>query len=318
MKRGAAVQGWSAARVNRRAIAWLLLVAAGCVVLLVAVDQVFVHTYRGQLVDDAALRGTTIGRRHIIDPVSHILDLVSVGALAAATLAVGVVAFLRRRPVLALLAMLLVVGSNVTTEVVKHKIFTRPVLAGTDRLPFNTLPSGHTTVALSVAVAITLVAPRRLRGLVSLVAVAYGAATGVAVLAAGWHRPSDAVTSCVVVGFWTAVVGALACALGPADRRPRGPNDSAYNLLVAAYSALALALVAIGTAALVVTAYTVPQPASKPRLFLAYAGGAAAVAGAAFAVMAMLLLIARRARTDELDGPATQPERPRTVAESLP
>ena len=60
-------------------------------------------------------------------------------------------------------------------------------------------------------------------------------------------------------------------------------------------------LLVVGTAALLVTAYTVPDPSTRPRLFLAYAGGASSVAGAAFAVMAGLLVVARRTGTDELD-----------------
>jgi hypothetical protein len=64
---------------------------------------------------------------------------------------------------------------------------------------------------------------------------------------------------------------------------------------------LAAALLAAGTLALVVSAFTIQAPVSRPRLFLAYAGGASSVAGAALAAMAGLLVVARRAGTDELD-----------------
>ncbi|MDX6212287.1 MAG: hypothetical protein QOF82_1374, partial [Frankiales bacterium] len=221
-------------------MATLLAAAAGCVVLLVALDLIFVHTTHGQWVDDASLRGTSIGRRRISDPVNSILDVVSVTALGLATIAVGVIGYLRRRPILALLTMVLVVGSNITTEAVKHLVFTRPHLDPADPLAFNTLPSGHTTVALSVGVGFALVAPARLRMLLAVVGALYGAATGVATMSAGWHRPSDAVAACLVVGAWTALTGAIATARRHVRDQPS--PDAAYAVGRTAFIVLALAL----------------------------------------------------------------------------
>jgi membrane-associated phospholipid phosphatase len=283
-------------------MATLLAAAAGCVVLLVAVYLIFVHTTLGQRVDDAALRGTTIGRQHIIDQANSILDVVSVSALVLATIAVGVIGYLRRRPTLAVLTMGLVVGSNVTTEAVKHLVFTRPHLDPASALGFNTLPSGHTTVALSVGVGFALVAPARLRLLIAFLGASYGAATGVATMSAGWHRPSDDVAACLVVGAWTALIGAIAIARRHVRDQPS--PDAAYAVGRTAFVVLAAALLAAGTVALVVTAFTVPPPSSRPRLFLAYAGGACSVAGAALAAMAGLLVVAQRAGTEQLDDPA--------------
>lgn len=280
-------------------VVWLLLAMAGSVALLVALDLIFVHTTRGQWVDDASLRGTAIGRARIINPVSGVLNVVSVTALGLATIAVGAVGYLRRRPTLALLTMLLVVGSNVTTQVLKHVFLTRPLLDARDPLPYNTLPSGHTTVALSVGVAFTLVASARWRVPVAVLGAVYGGTTGVATMSAGWHRPSDAVAACLVVGAWIALVGAIAVMLRPVVVQPS--DDPAYAIGRTAFVVLAGALLAAGTLALVVSAYTIQPPTSRPRLFLAYAGGASSVAGAALAVMAGLLVMARRVGTDELD-----------------
>jgi hypothetical protein len=286
---------------RRFVLAGLLLAAVACAGLLVVLDLIFVHTTRGQWVDDASLRGTAIGRAHIINPVNSVLDVVSVTALGLATIAVGAVGYLRRRPILALLTMLLVVGSNVTTEGLKHLIFTRPLFDPADPLPYNTLPSGHTTVALSVGVACTLVAAARWRFLVAITGAVYGAATGVATMSAGWHRPSDAVAACLVVAAWIALVGAIAVLLrGVGDP---APDSTAYVIGRTAFAVLASALLLAGTVALVVTALTIHAPSSRPRLFLAYAGGASSVAGAALAAMTGLLVVARRAGTDELDSP---------------
>ena len=71
----------------------------------------------------------------------------------------------------------------------------------------NSYPSGHTTVGMSVAVAAMLVVPRRLLLPTALGAGLFGSAFGVAVVAAGWHRPSDAVGAFLVV-----IAVAAACA----------------------------------------------------------------------------------------------------------
>lgn len=298
---------------RRSALTWLLLAAATCAALLVVLYLGFVHTTRGQWVDDAALRGTRIGRRHILSPARNILDLVSVTSLGLATIALGVVAFLRRRPVLALLAMTLVAGSNITTEVLKHVIFTRPSLDPSDPLPYITFPSGHTTVALSVGVALALVSPPASRGVVAVIGAVYGAATGVATMTAGWHRPSDAVAGCLVVATWTALIGAAAvlvpALLGRELPEPDG-DDTAYTVAVTLFSITAMILLAAGTLALIVTAFSVPQPGSRPRLFLAYAGGASTVAAAALAAMTGMVIVAKRCRTDELDRGSPAADRP--------
>ncbi len=53
-------------RSRRTTVAVLALVAVLAFGLLIAIDLVFVHTTRGQLVDDASLRGTRIGRARIM------------------------------------------------------------------------------------------------------------------------------------------------------------------------------------------------------------------------------------------------------------
>lgn len=272
---------------------WLLVTAGGCVVLLFTVHHVFVATPRGQLVDSAALQGAQIGRRWIIDPVLQVLDVVSAGALAAAGLAAAAVAVLRRRVVLAGVALTMVVGSNVTTQLLKYHLFTRPALGlPLEGLTTNTLPSGHTTVAMSVAAAAVLVAPSRLRGAVSLVAAAYGAATGVATLSAGYHRPSDAIAACLVVGAWAAGLGALVVLVAP---QVGGAEHAGGHPFAATWLASAAAtLLAAGAVATYVTARVLPASLDSAHLLVAYGGGAALIAGTAFAVVASLAVVVHR------------------------
>lgn len=277
----------------RPAVAWLLVVAAGCVLGVAGVHELFVHTWRGQQVDGAALRGAGIGRARIISEVRHVLDLVSVLALAAATATVGFIAVLRRRPGVALLVVLLIAGANLTTQVLKFAILSRPDL-GNSGPAHNTLPSGHTTVAMSVAVALVLVVPPAVRGLAAVVGAAFAAVMGVATLSAGWHRPSDAVAACLVVGGWAAVLGAGAAAVTPAPATGIGSPRDAHPLATSLLGVGALVCLAFGVTALLLTAGAVPADLSRLRLFVAYAGGAATIAGTALAVMSALLVVVHR------------------------
>ncbi len=295
---------------RNQAAVWLLLVAAGCALLVLAVDHVFVFTTRGQLVDSAALQGAGIGRERIIEPVHRVLDVVSVGSLAAAGLLAGAVALLRRRYLLALVAVSVVVGANVTTQLLKYHVLDRPDLGlRLQGMSGNTLPSGHTTVAMSVAAAFVLVAPARLRALTAVLAAAYGAATGVATLSAGYHRPSDAVAACLVVGAWASGLGALVVVVVPT--RARVPRLGSGHLVVASLlGAGAAALIGAGSLATWVTARALPGDLDRAHLLVAYFGGAAMIAGTALAVVASLVVVVH-----QIVPPL--PDRPRSRTEVL-
>ncbi len=111
---------------------------------------------------------------------------------------VAAVAIIRRRPRLALIAAASIGISLVATELLKVVLLERPPLVPSYIFD-NSYPSGHTTVGMSVAVAAMLVVPRRLLVPTAVGAGLFGSAFGVAVVAAGWHRPSDAVGAFLVV-----------------------------------------------------------------------------------------------------------------------
>lgn len=292
-----------------QAAVWLLLVAAGCALLVLAVDHVFVFTPRGQLVDSAALEGAGIGRERIIEPVHRVLDVVSVGSLAAAGLLAGAVALLRRRYVLALVAVSVVVAANVTTQLLKYQLLDRPDLGlRLQGMSGNTLPSGHTTVAMSVAAAFVLVAPVRLRALTAVLAAGYGAATGVATLSAGYHRPSDAIAACLVVGAWASGLGALVVLVVPTRVVPR--LGSGHLVVASLLGAGAAGLIGAGSLATWATARSLPADLDRSQLLVAYFGGAAMIAGTALAVVASLVVVVH-----QIVPPL--PDRPRSPAQAL-
>lgn len=274
----------------------LLALAAVCGVAFLALVRVFVRTEHGQKIDTIALTGNSIGRARIDDLVATVLNAMSVVSLAVAAAAVAFIALARGRRGLALAALVLIAGSNVTTQVAKHAI-TRPYL-GVDierAAAGNSLPSGHTTVAASVAMALILVLPPRVRAVGAFLAAAYMAVAGVATMSAGWHRPSDAVAALTVVGGWTAAVCVMLLLIQRRDDRA-DPGE--------AHPAAAILLVLAGAALLIAAAVAIdlteqvrdidPAELGRRRLFAAYAGGAAAIGGTAALLVGLLLLTVHR------------------------
>lgn len=199
----------------------LLLLSLLCVVLLAALYIVAVHTEWGQRIDDAALDGRT-HRQVVLNATSRLLNTISIASLALGTTAVMLVALVRRRPHLALTAGVIVGGSCVTTEVLKRYLLDRPDLVGRpDTLGMtNSFPSGHSTVAMSLAVALVVVVAEEVRPIAALCGLAYATLIGAGTVTAGWHRPSDVLAAYLVVTAWAgASVAVLLWTSGAARER---------------------------------------------------------------------------------------------------
>src|SRR5689334_16380503 len=206
----------------RRVVARLGIAAILCAFLLVGLAAVFVGTRPGQRLDDAALSGRVVQHPRTPARSDRLLRTISVGSLAFFGAAIMAVAVARGRWHLALGAGAVIVGANVTTEVFKALVH-RPHLVSNPLISFNTLPSGHSTVAASLAAALVLVVPVRLRPLAATLGGLYAGGIAAMTLAAGWHRPSDAVSAFAVVGMWTFGVSALLVARRGAGT-PRVPE----------------------------------------------------------------------------------------------
>lgn len=196
-----------------------MLLAIAAALAVIAVYLIAIRTRWGQELDERALLGQDVISDLRAAQADRFLRIVSVGTLMIATALVAGVAFLRRRPRMALIAAGSIGLAVVGTQLLKHGILDRPQIITTslDRGD-NTYPSGHTTVGMSVGIAAMLVVPARLRTPTAFAAGAIGAAFGIAVVAAGWHRPSDAIGAyfvCLAAG----ALGAVAIRLWP-DRVP--------------------------------------------------------------------------------------------------
>jgi membrane-associated phospholipid phosphatase len=270
---------------------WLLLVTAAQVTALVDLGAFFVGTAHGQSLDTIALAGNTIGHDRVGTVVDTVLNAMSLVSLLVATAGIGFIALVRRRIGLAITATVMVAGANITTQLLKYGIPRPEFGVDAERTGAgNSFPSGHATIAASVAVALVLVLPQRIRGIVAILGAVYIGLAGVATLSAGWHRPSDAVAATLVVGVWAALAG-LAMAVTRRQDSYVLPGDAhRYPLVTLLCVGLALLAVAAVTLRLTNEVFTIaPEELSGRRLFTAYGGSAAGIVGVAALMMAVVL-----------------------------
>jgi membrane-associated phospholipid phosphatase len=250
----------------------LVVVAAACVVVGLVTYVASVHAGVLQRADVRVLSGF----RSIVDArswraastLSHVFDPVSFLLLARLVAFVGVA---RERPRLALAAVVAMVGANLTTQLLKSALASeRPLLVGSP-VGTHAWPSGHSTAAMSLALALVLVSPARLRPYVAAAGGLLAAGVGYSVLLLGWHYPSDVLGGYLMAGAWTCLVAAVA--LRPAVAWPR---------LRAALTAPALVALVL-LAGLAVLAASHPEVVSVHTTFVA---GAAVLAAGAMGIAA--------------------------------
>ncbi|MET8260240.1 phosphatase PAP2 family protein [Micromonospora sp. NPDC005553] len=288
MRMRATARGWTAV--------WLVVLALVQAAAFLAVWRVAVHSEIGQWVDTVALTGNRIGQDTIDGPVDKILNAMSVVSLLAATATIGFIALIRGRIALAITATLLIAGANVTTQLLKYGLNRPDYGVDPERAAVgNSLPSGHATVAASVAVALMLVLPRKVRAVGAFIGAGYAAVAGVATLSAGWHRPSDAAAAYLVVGVWAALAGLLLL-VTQREQAEIAPGDAHRVAALVLGLGGALALVACGLALswLLDLRDIGPEELARRPLFVGYAGSAAGIAGTMAVVMALALTVVHR------------------------
>lgn len=225
-----------------------LATAAALVVLLAASYLFFVQGYMGQLIDEQARSGAELGSAS--DAASALLDAVPL--LSAGMIVVAVViGLLRRKGVATVVALAVVAGANLTSQLLKHELLSRPDNGATGSW-HNSFPSGHTTVFVSAVFALFLVCAPRVRALVAAAGAVAIAGVGALLVASGWHRPSDVVGGVLVVAIYVFVGGAVLARVSPRQARGSGPGlglGGTIGLLIVAaiVSAAAFALAYLTT-----------------------------------------------------------------------
>ena len=182
---------------------------------LAATAYLALRTSPGQRLDHAAADAVS-SPAVVLHRLYDGLSWVSVGSVALSLLICVLLALMRRRWDLALGAVVVIAGANLTTQILKFDL-----LPGANVGPgVNTLPSGHETVALSIALAAVIVAPPVWRPTVSIGLSAMATLVGVALVLGRYHRPSDVIAATFVCLVWAAA-GLLTAAL--VRHRPLAP-----------------------------------------------------------------------------------------------
>lgn len=131
------------------------------------------------------------------------LGWVSIGTAILAVVILVFLAILRGQIRIALGILVLVGGANITTQLLKHQILTRPDTI--DNLS-NSLPSGHTTLIVTLGLSAIAVAPKGFRYIAVFGASALATATAASTVVAGWHRPADIFAALAIAFLWAAFI----------------------------------------------------------------------------------------------------------------
>jgi len=277
----------------------LVLLAGVCALVFGLLYVLAVRTGWGQTIDNAALAGRT-ARVDVLRATDRLLNTISISSLVLVGGVVVLIALVRGRPHLALMALVLVAGANVSSQILKHWVLSRPTLVDPDPLG-PSFPSGHSTVALSLGLAVVLVVPQSARVLAALGAFAYAALVGIGVVTAGWHRPSDVVGAYLVAITWAALATAFLLAW-QGTTRVRGPSRALEPIVPPIIAGLGLALLAVGFLGLAATLVAIREDQlDAVRLDDTYAAALVAIVGAGLVLVGALLAALRGLNLDPLD-----------------
>lgn len=167
----------------------MLIAAAllGTLVYLLAVQ-----TTTGQRFEDAALRGSNQVDPELRQTALDLFHTITVTSQLAAAAIVGLIGLLRRQVWLAVAGVGVILGGQAVTQVLKYHVLSRPELVAMDgTFGENTLPSGHTTAAMSLLFATLIVMPYRFRGVAMFVTLTWAVGIGAYTVIIKAHRLSD-------------------------------------------------------------------------------------------------------------------------------
>ncbi len=170
-------------------------------------------------------------------------------------------ALARRRVRVAVTVSGILLGANVTTELLKPLLAQHRArsLLGTILPPdAASWPSGHATAAMSLTLCLVLASPARLRPAMATLGAVFSVAVSYSFLTLGWHYPTDVLGGYLIAMTWT-LLGVAA--LYVADARLRGAELASGDLLPTSTALGPPALTLLG-AVVVAGAVTIARPAA--------------------------------------------------------
>jgi len=171
-----------------------------------------------------------------------------------ATIAIGLaaVALARGRPRMAVVVVLLVGLTSISSQVLKAVLAyprSDELINGAHVSP-AAFPSGHATASMSLAIALVLVVSPRLRPLAALVGSALALGVSFSVVSMGWHFPSDVIGGFLLATGWTLILlaGLLALEVRYPERAGRSALARRSRAVVDAVSGAGLVVVLVAGA----------------------------------------------------------------------
>lgn len=191
----------------------------------------FTSLYRGRMAE-------------LADAVPHLSDpqpfmIIGLGLVG--------IALLRRRGQVALAAGAILLGANLTTQILKGLLAHARATGFTASISPDAWPSGHATASMSLALTAVLVSSLRWRPWVAALGAVGTLAVTFTLLVAAWHFPSDVIGGYLVAGTWTAAVVSVLWAIegwhaqAPSRGRPLSLRDAVAPLVAVVVGAILFA-----------------------------------------------------------------------------
>lgn len=172
---------------------WIVLLLSAITIFLLAY-LFLVSTKFGQEIENAAFLGAQDASPRIVTDVDRALNAITVSSLAIAVVVIGIIGLIRKIWRLTIVAMSVVGFAVVSAEVLKRFLLVRPDLVdATEPLLHNSFPSGHTTIAMSILIAVFLVVPYRFRGVAIGIVMSWAVLIGPFTMIDRWHRLSGTI-----------------------------------------------------------------------------------------------------------------------------
>jgi membrane-associated phospholipid phosphatase len=262
-----------------RRVTLALGAAAACGIGLVGVGLAALRVDAGHDLDVATLHGFAGFYRSWLDSeielTGRLADPVPYAAVGLACIGV---ALARRRALRAAAVGVVLLGTGLTTQLLKHALAEQRYAdwLGFAQVDPASLPSGHATAALTLVLCAVMVAPPSWRVAVGLLGAAGSVAVAYATLALAWHYPSDVIAGFLVAGLWVSLALAVLQRVEMADPEPARPAGLAWLLTLGTLGVIGAAAVAA------VASQDVPVTAGDRQTAVA---GAAAIAALALALV---------------------------------
>ncbi len=183
-----------------------LLGALVCALIAAVTWALAFRTGLGQAADARVLGGLKAYQQTRLGPLASSIGQLG-NPLPYAMMCLAACALALRRGVwTSVVVAAVLIVPNVITQVLKQELAETRVGNSVDAVSW---PSGHSTAAAALALALLLVAPVGWRAVVGLAGAAFAVAMATSVVLLGWHLPSDAVGGFAIAGTAACLAAAL-------------------------------------------------------------------------------------------------------------